>query len=182
MDNIIIRDARDGEAGLIVQMIRNMVTDMAGYGGNTPATDNAAWEKVTATVADDLRGTSVRYLIAETAGGDAVGIAGAELITLGGAFAPKKTLHISAVYVLPQFRRGGIGSALLETAGLGAHGRQRTVRPQCADQQSRKVAVRETRFLRTRSQDDPFVRDGSALRLTTQFRIRSGGRRRESAT
>ena len=113
MDNIIIRDARDGEAGLIVQMIRNMVTDMAGYGVNTPATDNAAWEKVTATVADDLRGTNVRYLIAETAGGDAVGIAGAELITLGGAFAPKKTLHISAVYVLPQFRRGGIGSALL---------------------------------------------------------------------
>jgi len=113
MDNIILRDARDGEAGFIVQMIRNMVADMAGYGGNAPATDNAAWEKVTAMVADDLRGTSVKYLIAETAGGDAVGIAGAELITLGGAFAPKKTLHISAVYVLPQFRRGGIGSALL---------------------------------------------------------------------
>ena len=35
------------------------------------------------------------------------------MITLGGAFAQKKTLHISAVYVLPQFRRGGIGSALL---------------------------------------------------------------------
>jgi len=113
MDNIILRDARDGEAGFIVQMIRNMVTDMAGYGGNAPATDNAAWEKVAATVAAELRGTSVRYLIAEAAGGDAVGIAGAELITLGGAFAPKKTLHISAVYVLPQFRRGGIGSALL---------------------------------------------------------------------
>src|SRR5262245_16721687 len=113
MDNIIIRDTRDGEAGLIVQMIRNMVTDMAGYGGNDPATDSSEWEKVAATVAAELRGTSVKYLIAETAGGDAVGIAGAELITLGGAFAPKKTLHISAVYVLPQFRRGGIGSALL---------------------------------------------------------------------
>jgi ribosomal protein S18 acetylase RimI-like enzyme len=113
MDNIILREARDGEAGFIVQMIRNMVADMAGYGGNAPATDNAAWEKVAATVADDLRRTSVKYVIAETAGGDALGIAGAELITLGGAFAPKKTLHISAVYVLPQFRRGGIGSALL---------------------------------------------------------------------
>jgi len=113
MDNIIIRDARDGEAGFIVQMIRNMVTDMAGHGGNDPATDNSAWEKVAATVAAELRGTNVKYLIAEAAGGDAVGIAGAELITLGGAFAPKKTLHISAVYVLPQFRRSGIGGALL---------------------------------------------------------------------
>ena len=66
-----------------------------------------------ATVAGELRGTSAKYLIAETAGGDAVGIAAAELITLGGVFAPKKTLHISAVYVLPPFRRVGIGSALL---------------------------------------------------------------------
>jgi ribosomal protein S18 acetylase RimI-like enzyme len=113
MDNIAVRDARDGEAGFIVQMIRNMVTDMAGYGGNAPATDNAAWEKIAATIADELRGTGAKYVIAETAGGDAVGVGGAELITLGGAFAPKKTLHITAVYVLPQFRRGGIGSALL---------------------------------------------------------------------
>ena len=58
MDNIILRDARDDEAEFIVQMIRNMVTDMAGYGGNAPATDNAAWEKVAATVAAELRGTT----------------------------------------------------------------------------------------------------------------------------
>jgi GNAT superfamily N-acetyltransferase len=113
MDNIAFRDARDGEAPLIAQMIRNMVTDMAVYGGNAPATDNAAWEKIAAMIADQLGGTSAKYLIAETADGDAVGIAGAELITLGGAFAPKKTLHITAVYVLPPFRRGGIGGALL---------------------------------------------------------------------
>jgi GNAT superfamily N-acetyltransferase len=40
-------------------------------------------------------------------------VAGAELITLGGAFATKKTLHLSVVYVLPQFRRGGIGGGLI---------------------------------------------------------------------
>src|SRR5262245_38168892 len=113
MGNISLRDARDDEAGFIVRMIREMVTDMAGYGGNAPATDNAAWEKIVATIADELRGTKVKYLIAETVSGDAVGIAGAELITLGGAFAPKKTLHITAVYVLPPFRRSGIGGALL---------------------------------------------------------------------
>jgi GNAT superfamily N-acetyltransferase len=113
MDNIALRDARDGEAGVIVQMIREMVTDMAGYGGNAPATDHAAWEKIAAKVADEIRGTSAKYVIAETADGDVVGIGGAELITLSGAFAPKKTLHITAIYVVPHFRRGGIGSALL---------------------------------------------------------------------
>ena len=42
-----------------------------------------------------------------------IGVAGAELTTLGGAFAPKKTLHISVVYVLPRLRHGGIGGRLI---------------------------------------------------------------------
>ena len=42
-----------------------------------------------------------------------IGVAGAELTTLGGAFAPKKTLHISVVYVVPLLRRGGIGGRLI---------------------------------------------------------------------
>jgi GNAT superfamily N-acetyltransferase len=113
MGSITVRDARDGEAGVIVEMIRDMVTDMAGYGGHAPATDDAAWEKITLTVADELKRRSAKYMIAETTDGDAVGVGGAELITLGGAFAPKKTLHISAIYVVPQLRRGGIGSVLL---------------------------------------------------------------------
>jgi GNAT superfamily N-acetyltransferase len=65
-------------------------------------------------MADELKDDKSKYLIAETAGGDPIGVAGARLITLGGAFAPKKTLHVSVVYVLPQFRRGGIGGALID--------------------------------------------------------------------
>jgi ribosomal protein S18 acetylase RimI-like enzyme len=64
-------------------------------------------------LADELKSNSTKYMIAESAEGNAVGVAGAELITLGGAFAPKKTLHISVIYVRPQFRRGGMGGALL---------------------------------------------------------------------
>jgi ribosomal protein S18 acetylase RimI-like enzyme len=113
MHNITVRDARGDEAASIVQMIREMVTDMAGYGGNAPATDDAAWKKIMLKLADELKSNRTKYVIAESAEGNAVGVAGAELITLGGAFAPKKTLHISAIYVRPQFRRGGIGGALL---------------------------------------------------------------------
>jgi hypothetical protein len=83
MGSITVRDARDGEAGVIVEMIRDMVTDMAGYGGHAPATDDAAWEKITLTVADELKRRSAKYMIAETTDGDAVGVGGAELITLG---------------------------------------------------------------------------------------------------
>ena len=113
MDKITVRDARHDEAAFIVQMIRRMVVDMASYGGNTPATDGAAWEKIVVAIAGELKGNNVKYLVAESANGEPIGVAGAELTTLGGAFAPKKTLHISVVYVVPLLRRGGIGGRLI---------------------------------------------------------------------
>jgi ribosomal protein S18 acetylase RimI-like enzyme len=113
IDNIAVRDARHDEASFIVQMIRHMVTDMVSHGGNAPATDDKAWEKIAAAIADELKGSNAKYLIAESPDSGPVGVAGAELITSGGAFAPKKTLHVSVLYVLPQFRRGGIGGRLM---------------------------------------------------------------------
>jgi hypothetical protein len=106
MDKMTVRDARHDEAAFIVQMIRHMVADMASYGGNTPATDDAAWERIAVAIAGELKGNNVKYLVAESAAGEPIGVAGAELTTLAGAFSPKKTLHISVVYVLPQWRRG----------------------------------------------------------------------------
>ncbi len=113
MDKMTVRDARPDEAAFIVQMIRHMVVDMARYGGNTPATDDAAWEKIAVAIAGELKGNHVKYVVAESADGGPIGVAGAELTTLGGAFAPKKTLHISVVYVLPRLRHGGIGGRLI---------------------------------------------------------------------
>jgi GNAT superfamily N-acetyltransferase len=112
-DKIAVRDARHDEAQFIVQMIRHMVEDMAAYGGYAPATGHEAWEKLSGVIAAELRGQHSKYVIAETPNEDRIGVAGAELQTLGGAFAPKKTLHISVVYVLPSLRRNGVGGRLL---------------------------------------------------------------------
>jgi GNAT superfamily N-acetyltransferase len=112
-DKIAVRDARHDEARFIVQMTRHMVADMATYGGHAPATEHEAWETLSVAVAAELHGQNSKYVIAETANGDRIGVAGAELRTLGGAFAPKKTLHISVVYVLPSLRCNGIGGKLL---------------------------------------------------------------------
>jgi len=113
MDEITIRDARYDEASIIVPMIRSMVSEMASHGGHAPATDNMAWTNLTAGIADELKGANAKYVIAESAGDDPIGAAGAQLITLGGAFAPKKTLHVGVVYVRPEFRRGGVGGSML---------------------------------------------------------------------
>lgn len=113
MKEIAVRDAGRDDVEFIVQMIRRMLADMATYGGQAPATDEAAWQKMIGVIGDALQGGNTKYVIAESANGDPLGVAGAELITLGGAFAPRKTIHIHVVYVLPQFRRGGVASALL---------------------------------------------------------------------
>jgi hypothetical protein len=76
MNNVVIRDARQDDAGTIVQMIRRMVTDMASHGGHATATDDAAWEKMTVAIAEQLEG-SARYVIAQSADGGPVGVAGA---------------------------------------------------------------------------------------------------------
>jgi ribosomal protein S18 acetylase RimI-like enzyme len=109
MGKIAVRGARDDEAQFIVHMIRYMVADMATYGGYAPATDHEAWETLSVAVAAELHGQNSKYVIAEAANKDQIGVAGAELRTLGGAFAPKKTLHINVLYVLPSLRRNGIG-------------------------------------------------------------------------
>jgi GNAT superfamily N-acetyltransferase len=114
MDQFALRDASPEEAPLIVPMVRRMVADMASYGGHAPAIDEAPWQKLTAALASEIQGGRVKYVIAAVGAGEWAGVAGAELITLGGAFAPKQTLHISAVYVVPQFRRRGVARALIE--------------------------------------------------------------------
>ena len=60
MDKMTVRDARHDEAEFIVQMIRHMVVDMASYGGNTPATDDTAWEKIAVAIAGELKGNDVK--------------------------------------------------------------------------------------------------------------------------
>src|SRR5437762_1178270 len=114
MSEIVIRNASQDEATTVVQMIRRMVTDMESYGGYATATDESAWEKLTTGISEELNDASFKYLIAEADHGEIAAVAGAKLVTLSGAFAPGKTVHISVVYVRPQFRRRGIGNALTE--------------------------------------------------------------------
>jgi ribosomal protein S18 acetylase RimI-like enzyme len=114
MSEIVIRNASRDEATTVVQMIRLMVTDMESYGGYTTATEDSAWEKLATGIAEELDDENFKYLIAEANDRGIAAVAGAKLVILSGAFAPRKTAHISVVYVRPQFRRRGIGNALTE--------------------------------------------------------------------
>jgi GNAT superfamily N-acetyltransferase len=110
---IVVRDARFDENRHIMEMTRMMVCDMEQYGGRTPTTDESAWGEHAVRIAEELKDGNFKYLIAETMDGKRIGLAGARLNILEGIFATKRIIHISVVYVLPSFRRAGVGSKLI---------------------------------------------------------------------
>jgi GNAT superfamily N-acetyltransferase len=89
------------------------VRDMERYGGRTATTDDSAWDKHIVRIAEELNGDNFKYLIAEIGDGERIGLAGARINILEGVFAAKTIIHISVVYVLPSFRRAGVGSKLI---------------------------------------------------------------------
>ena len=113
MAAITIRNALPEDGSTITELIRAMVTDMASYGGYPPATDYSAWEALRCLIVEELTDAKINYLLAVATTGEIAGLGAAELITLGGAFAPRKTLHISVLYVRPHLRRQRIGDALM---------------------------------------------------------------------
>ena len=113
---IVVRDARDDEAKFVMEMTRHMVLEMEHYGGRVPAASVSAWDNMTIAIANEVKEDSIRYLIAETVNRDRIGVAGAGIVTLAGALEPKKAIHLSVLYVLPGFRRAGVGAELLSRA------------------------------------------------------------------
>jgi GNAT superfamily N-acetyltransferase len=110
-----LRGAGPDDVGMIVALIRRMVADMASHGGHAAAGDAASSDDTTAAIARDLADPRSRFVVAQSSAGNWLGVAGGALAALGGLFAPKETLHISVVYVVPEFRRTGIARALLES-------------------------------------------------------------------
>jgi ribosomal protein S18 acetylase RimI-like enzyme len=112
----MVREARHDEAVFITEMVRLMVFDMERYSGHAPASEQNAWDQLAGCIAEELGRDNIKYLIAEAVDREPIGVVGAKIVTLGGAFAPKKTMHVSVVYVLPKFRRAGVASKLMSRA------------------------------------------------------------------
>ena len=121
LEGIDIRLARSEEAQQLSAMARAMVTDMASYGGHAVSTEQSSWDELVDIFKGQIEDANW-CLVAESSEGKLAGFAGGEVRLLGGAFEQKRTLHISAVYVLPEFRSRGIAESLLKA--LLAWGRE----------------------------------------------------------
>lgn len=112
-DGIAVRDARSDESGCIMEMTRLMVFEMQKFGGRQATADESAWSIHADRISTELKADNFKYFIAETSDNGHVGLGGARIGALEGIFAPKNIVHISVVYVLPDFRRKGVASKLM---------------------------------------------------------------------
>ena len=111
----MIREAQHDDIAMITCMLRRMVEDMAAYGGHAVSQDESDWKEFANVIKNQMTDKKYQYLMADlNQSKEVVGCTAGEIIMLGGVFAPKKILHISAVYVFPAFRRSCIASQLLE--------------------------------------------------------------------
>ncbi len=110
---VTIRVATGLDAANISALTRAMMVEMANHGGNAVSLGDSAWEAFTHRVKAQLEHQSHKFLVAESEHGQRVGFAGGELRDLDPPLAKKRILHLSSVYVVPNFRRNGVARSLL---------------------------------------------------------------------
>jgi len=95
-----------------------MVEEMASFGGHAVSTVEVSWTVLAQAITEELTQPEYGYFLAAHAEAPTtpLGLVAARIVGLTGVFAPKKTLHISAVYVVPRCRRQGLAQRLLEAA------------------------------------------------------------------
>ncbi len=100
---------------MIGRFVRAMLMDMASVGGHVVQPDEAFWVGFGQAVAEAIPDPERLHLVAEESG-RIVGFLDGRAGALPGVFAPKRSLHISGVYVVPESRRHGVATALVREA------------------------------------------------------------------
>ncbi len=129
MFNFQLRPATRHDFATIIRFVHAMLGEMYALGSCALSNHSEAWLDFESRILQSLSGDengvhtypcAADHLleIAEAMGGEAlpIGLIEASILPSAPPFRPVQTLHIHAVYVLPAYRRRGVGTALLRTA------------------------------------------------------------------
>jgi ribosomal protein S18 acetylase RimI-like enzyme len=129
MFDIRIRHATQRDFATIIRFVHAMLSEMYALGSRELSDHTEAWldfeSRILQSLGCDENGVhtypcAADHLleIAETFGGEVVpiGLIDASILHAAPIFRPVQTLHIHALYVLPAYRRRGVGTALLRAA------------------------------------------------------------------
>lgn len=124
-----LRHAIQPDFATIIRFVHAMLSEMYALGNGELSDHSEAWldfeSRILQSLSCDENGVHTYPCaddhlleIAETSGGEVlpIGLIEASILYPAPIFRPVQTLHIDAVYVLPAYRRRGVGTALLRAA------------------------------------------------------------------
>jgi ribosomal protein S18 acetylase RimI-like enzyme len=124
-----IRRATQHDFATVIRFVHAMLSEMYALGNRGPSDHTEAWLNFESRVLQSLSCNedgartypcAADHLLdlAETIGGEVlpIGLIEASILHPTPIFRPVQTLHIHALYVLPAYRRRGMGTALLRAA------------------------------------------------------------------
>jgi len=116
VSDIFIRKARIDDCEVIVAFISSMLKEMSDMGGHPLRQNEAFWISFRNIVLSAIKSLERLYLIAEDNEGH-IGFLEGRVNKLYEVFEPKKSFHISSIYVNPDKRNCGVATNLIR-AGL----------------------------------------------------------------
>jgi GNAT superfamily N-acetyltransferase len=113
---VSVRPATIADTRVIVQFLRDMLSELASMGDHAMCQDQEQWARVFSETREVLDKADDLHLLAETADPCpvVVGWAYARITDLDAIYEPARVLHVSALYVSRPYRRKGIGQAMLD--------------------------------------------------------------------
>ena len=117
-----IRRAENRDSQTIALFIRATLQDMASVGGHAVNPDDSFWQQYPEALSKFV-GLDDRLCLLAHNDGAALGFLAGEIVKLPDVFIPKKSFHMNAVYVIPESRKQGIATSLVQEALQWAVGR-----------------------------------------------------------
>jgi GNAT superfamily N-acetyltransferase len=113
-----IRKLSHQEIDIAIEYLQAMLDDMTSFGGHGFQASEAGATWLCDSIQPQIDSPDRLFLGAEfdASSRQLVGILEASIINLPPIFLPKSSLHIHAIYVVPAYRRSGVGRSLMESA------------------------------------------------------------------
>jgi ribosomal protein S18 acetylase RimI-like enzyme len=113
-----IRKLSHQEIEMIVEYLQAMLDDMASFGGDVFQGSDSGSTWLRDCIQSQIDSSDRLFLGVEldAASGQLIGILEASIASSPPVFLPKSSLHIHAIYVVPEYRRTGVARSLMEEA------------------------------------------------------------------